>query len=85
MAIVNFQKEILKHAFNAWDRFPLGEITMHTATLCMSEELVETIRQEMRKFRRKLLRIVGNEKKPPERVYSLSLSFFPMSTSAKKE
>ena len=80
-ALIKFQKEMLEHAKSAWDRFKTGEMTMHTVTLCMSEELVERIRQEIREFKERLLEIVGSEKKKPERAFHLNLNLFPVTKS----
>jgi uncharacterized protein (TIGR02147 family) len=82
-AIVKFQKEMLEHAKAAWDLFKADETTMHTETLCMSGELVDRILQEIRNFKDRLLEIVGNEKKPPERVFHLNLNLFPVTKSIK--
>jgi uncharacterized protein (TIGR02147 family) len=77
-AIIKFQKEMLEQAKAAWDRFKPEETTMHTTTLCMSEELVERVRQEIRDFKDRLIEIVGNEAKKPERVFHLNLNLFPV-------
>ncbi|MBN1308020.1 MAG: TIGR02147 family protein [Chitinispirillaceae bacterium] len=82
-ALVRYQKEMLEHARAAWDRFAPDEITMHTMTLCMSEEMLETVREEVRAFKNRLLELVGSEKKIPERVYHLNINFFPVTKSAK--
>jgi uncharacterized protein (TIGR02147 family) len=84
-ALVKYQKEMLQHAMAAWDRFATGETSMHTVTLCMSEDLFEKIRQEIRDFRNRLLEIVGNEKKDPERVFHLNINLFPVTKSVKQD
>jgi uncharacterized protein (TIGR02147 family) len=81
IAVVKFQKEMLEHAKGAWDRFKAEEATMHTATLCMSGDLVDTIRQEIRNFKERLIELVGNEKKKPERVFHLNINLFPVTKS----
>ena len=81
-ALIKFQKDMLEQAKAAWDRFKAEETTMHTATLCMSEELVDTIRREIRNFKDRLLEIVGNEKKKPERVFHLNINLFPVTKKA---
>lgn len=82
-ALVKFQKEMLQNAMAAWDRFKPDEITMHTVTLCMSEGLIDRIRQEIRDFKDKLLEIVGNEEKKPEKVFHLNINLFPVSKAVR--
>ncbi|MBN2036585.1 MAG: TIGR02147 family protein [Chitinispirillaceae bacterium] len=84
-ALVKYQKEMLELSKNAWDRFSTNETTMHTVTLCMSERLLERIRQEIRDFKERLLDIVGSEDKKPERVYHLNLNLFPVTKTIKGE
>lgn len=85
MAVVNFQRDMLKLALETWERFKNKEISMSTVTMCMSEELVETIRKEIQKFKERILEIVGNEKKKPERVFNLNLNLFPVSKHVDSE
>jgi uncharacterized protein (TIGR02147 family) len=82
-AVVKFQKEMLEQAKATWDRFKTEEATMHTATLCMSGDLVERIRQEIREFKERLFEIVAKEKKKPDRVFHLNINLFPMTKSIK--
>ncbi|MBN2035377.1 MAG: TIGR02147 family protein, partial [Chitinispirillaceae bacterium] len=82
-AVIKFQKEMLEHAKGAWDRFKAEEATMHTETLCMSEELVERIRQEIREFKERLMEMVASEKRPPERVFHLNINLFPVTRSVR--
>jgi uncharacterized protein (TIGR02147 family) len=82
-ALVKYQKEMLAHAMSAWDRFTPAETTMHTATLCMSEDLLDKIRQEIRDFKNRLLELVGSEEKKPERVFHLNINLFPISKAVK--
>lgn len=82
-ALVKYQKEMLEQAKAAWDRFAAGEMTMHTVTLCMSEELLETVRDEIRAFKTRLLELVGNEQAEPNRVYHLNLNLFPVTKPQK--
>lgn len=81
--LVKYQKEMLLHAAAAWDRFTTDETTMHTVTLCMSEELLDKIRQEIRDFKNRLLEIVGSEEKKPERVFHLNINLFPVTKAIK--
>jgi uncharacterized protein (TIGR02147 family) len=82
-ALVKYQKDMLEQTKAAWDRFKADEITMHTVTLSMSEELIDKIRQEIRDFKSRLLEIVGNEDKKPERVFHLNINLFPVTKTIK--
>ena len=57
---------------------------MHTVTLCMSENLLSAVREEVRAFKNRLLELVGSEQKNPERVYHLNINLFPVTKSVKK-
>ena len=83
-ALVKYQKDMLEQAKVAWDRFTTDEITMHTVTLCMSEDLLGTVREEVRAFKNRLLELVGSEQKDPERVFHLNINLFPVTKSMKK-
>jgi uncharacterized protein (TIGR02147 family) len=83
LAIVNYQKEMINHSLEAWNRFQKNEISMNTLTLCMSEALVEKIRAEIQDFKKRLLEIVSAEKIPPERVYNININLFPVTKSVK--
>lgn len=82
-ALVKYQKEMLEQAKAAWDRFNTGEMTMHTVTLCMSEDMINTVREEIRTFKNRLFELIGNEKKPSERVFHLNINLFPTTKSTK--
>jgi uncharacterized protein (TIGR02147 family) len=84
-AIVAYQKEMLEQAKRAWDRFSTDETTMHTVTLCMSEGLLERVRQEVRDFKERLLDMAGSEEKNPERVYHLNINLFPVTKAIQGE
>ncbi|OGK05879.1 MAG: hypothetical protein A2519_04310 [Candidatus Raymondbacteria bacterium RIFOXYD12_FULL_49_13] len=84
IAVINYQKEMLRVALEAWDRFKETEISASTLTLCMSEELVEKIKEETREFKKRLFQIVADEQKAPERVYHININFFPVSKAVKE-
>jgi uncharacterized protein (TIGR02147 family) len=82
-ALVKYQKDMLDVAKAAWDRFTTDELTMHTVTLCMSEELLVKIREEIRDFKKRLMELVASETKNPERVFHLNINLFPVTKSIK--
>lgn len=85
LSLVNYQKAMLKEALQAWDRFKSSEIMMNTVTLCMSMELAETVKKEIRDFKNKLFEIVAKEQKKPERVFHLNLNFFPVTKKIERK
>lgn len=82
-ALVKYQKEMLHHASDSWDRFSQDELTMHTVTLCMSEALVTTIKEEVRAFKNRILELVEHEQVKPERIYHLNINMFPVTKTIK--
>jgi uncharacterized protein (TIGR02147 family) len=85
VAIVNFQKIMLKEALLAWDRFKSSEMMMNTVTFCMSEDLVETVKKEIRDFKSRLFELIAKDKKTTERVYHLNVNLFPVTKKIIKE
>lgn len=82
-ALVKYQKEMLDQTKAAWDRFKTDEMTMHTVTLCMSEDIIDTVREEIRTFKNRLLELIGNDKKRADRVFHLNINLFPTTKSTK--
>ena len=78
-ALVNYQKQSLGLALEAWDRHPAGEMSMNTLTLCMPEAMVETIRREFRLFKKRVYKLIAAEKADSERVYQVNFNMFPVS------
>ena len=76
---------MLREASQAWDRFQSSEIMMSTVTLCMSIDLAETVKKEIRDFKSKLFEIIAKERKKPERVFHLNLNFFPMTKKIERQ
>ena len=82
-ALVKYQKDMLEQTKAAWDRFSTDEMTMHTVTLCMSTDMLDTIREEIRTFKNRLLELIGREEKHTDRVFHLNLNLFPVTKSTK--
>lgn len=85
VAIVNYQKAMLKETLQAWDRFKSAELMMNTVTISMSMETVETVKKEIRDFKTRLFEIVSKEKNVPERVFHINLNLFPLTKIIEKE
>jgi uncharacterized protein (TIGR02147 family) len=78
LALVNYQKEMLRQTLEAWDRFKSPEIMMNTIHFTMSEERMEKVKEEVRKFKKTLFDILATDPKAPERVYHMNLNLFPV-------
>lgn len=84
-AVVKYQKDMLSQAQSAWDRFSGEEMSMHTVTLCVSEKMLDTIREEVRNFKERLFKLAATENVPPERVYHINVNVFPVTKSVKEK
>lgn len=84
-ALVQYQKEMLALAQDAWDNFAKDEISMHTLTLCVSEKMFSTMREEIRLFKDRMLKLAGSEQKTPERVFHVNINVFPVSKTVKEK
>lgn len=78
IALVNYQKEMLNEALQAWDRFKSTELMMNTVTLSMSMELVEPVKKEIREFKNRLFALVSDSAMRPERVFHMNINLFPV-------
>jgi|WetSurMetagenome_2_1015567.scaffolds.fasta_scaffold140885_1 uncharacterized protein (TIGR02147 family) len=84
-AIVNFQRHILDLAKESWDNCKASESAAHTLTLAMSEKLAREIRGDIEQFKKKLIEKVIAEKGAPERLYQITMNYFPLSKRKKEE
>jgi uncharacterized protein (TIGR02147 family) len=75
--VINFQKEMLKMAAEAYDRHPLKKMDMSTLTLSVSEQTFAAMKEEIANFRKKLLSMAEKDDHP-DRIYQLCYHFFPM-------
>jgi uncharacterized protein (TIGR02147 family) len=78
MNIVNFQKEMLKLAATAYDRYPMIKIDLSTLTLSVSEQTFTMMKEELANFRKRLLSMAEKDENP-DRVYQLCYNLFPVS------
>jgi uncharacterized protein (TIGR02147 family) len=84
-AIVQFQRQMLGLALQSWDNCPTAETSAHTLTLAMSEKLAQELREDIELFKKKLVEKVLAEKEPPERLYEVTMNYFPLSKRKKGE
>lgn len=77
MAINTFLFNSLRLSESALGRFSLDERNFSCLTLGISEEGFNEIRQELRTFRRNIMKIAENDR--ASRIYQLSFQLFPLS------
>ena len=75
--IINFQKEMLTMAHNAYDRHSFKKMDMSTLTLSVSEHTFLAMKEEIANFRKKLLSMAEKDDHP-DRIYQLCHYFFPV-------
>lgn len=78
MNVVNFQKEMLKLAAQAYERIPLKTMDMSTLTLSVSQKTFGMMKEELANFRKKLLSMAERDENP-DRIYQLCYNLFPVS------
>jgi uncharacterized protein (TIGR02147 family) len=82
-AIHAYQLEMIRMASQALDRFPSERRTFSTLTLSIAEDDYQTILEELRAFRRRVLDIARKSQRP-DRVYQYNFQVFPLALPAKE-
>lgn len=78
----NLQKQFLEKAISSIDFDRLEERDMTTMTFAIDSQKFEEARERIRAFRREMVEFLGNTRKSKDRVYNLSIAFYP---ATKKE
>lgn len=78
-AIHNFQLQTLALAGESIDRFPRDTRSISTVTFSLSSKGFKAIEEELRGFRRKLLKIAEDDEKE-DTVYQLNFQIYPLTT-----
>ncbi len=78
LAVQNFHVQNMVLAAESIDTVPRSERDISCLVVGLSEESVQLYKEEIRKFRKRLLEIARKEKKVT-RVYHTNFQFFPMS------
>jgi uncharacterized protein (TIGR02147 family) len=81
--IINFQKEMLKLAAGAFDRFPSAQSNMSTLTIGISSATLANIKEELSALRGKIAVIAENER-AADRIYQFNMQLFPISNTYEK-
>jgi uncharacterized protein (TIGR02147 family) len=84
LSIINFQRNILSLAAEAYDRYSERQMDMSTITLGISKETRRLIKEETAAFRKKVLSLAENDKHP-ECVYQLCCQLYPLTDPGKDE
>jgi uncharacterized protein (TIGR02147 family) len=84
LSIVNFQRNLLSLAAEAYDRYSERQMDMSTITLSISKDTRRLIKEEAAVFRKKILCLAENDTNP-ESVYQLNCQFFPLTDPGKDE
>ena len=82
--IVNFQRNILSLAAEAYDRYSEKQMDMSTLTLGVSKATRRLIKEEAAAFRKKVLSLAENDPNP-ECVYMLNCHYFPLTDPGRDE
>ena len=78
--VIEFQKEMLQRAIEAYSRFKNEDKLMASTTLTLSKENFEKIKGLLRKVKAQGLEMAGEEQ-DAEAVYQLCINLFPISKS----
>lgn len=82
LAVNHFQKENLRLAAEAIDRFPREKRDISTITMSIPEEGVGRIKDEIAQFRKRLIAIV-EDYDTADRVYQVNFQSFPLTQTPK--
>lgn len=78
--LVNYHRTMLERASAAIESIPRDEREIASLTLCVSEQRLREIKQQLRSFRRELLQ-TAEQDDTPERVVQINFQLFPLSRS----
>jgi uncharacterized protein (TIGR02147 family) len=81
--IIQFQSATLDKARRALLEIPADQRDISVLTITASEDCVAKIKDEVKQFRKKILRIVQEDPKP-DRVLQCSINIFPVTGKAKE-
>jgi len=84
LSIINFQRNLLSLAAEAYDRYSERNMDMSTITLSISRSTRQLIKDEAAIFRKKVLALAENDT-DPECVYQLNCQYFPLTDPGKDE
>jgi len=83
IAVRNFQKEMIRLAGEAIDRFDPEERDISSLTISTSKACLEMIREKLECTRKEILQLVAEHDDKPQEVYQLNFQVFPVSKNSK--
>jgi uncharacterized protein (TIGR02147 family) len=83
-SVSNYHREMIQKGSEALDLFPGPERDISSVTMALSEEGFQEIKSLIQRFRKELLAIADQEKRPAG-VYQINFQLFPLARRAKKE
>jgi uncharacterized protein (TIGR02147 family) len=78
--VVNFQKEMMKLAQGAFDRFSTEKLNMSTMTLSISDATLKQIKDDLAALRNKIAGLAEKDGSA-DQIFQLNMQLFPMSNS----
>jgi uncharacterized protein (TIGR02147 family) len=81
--VVNFQKEMMKLAQGAFDRFTGDNLSMSTLTLGISEKTLAQIKEDLAAVRNKIAGLAENDV-AADRIFQLNIQLFPVSNKSER-
>jgi len=76
--VVNFQKETMKLAQGAFDRFNTEKLNMSTLTLSISDATLKEIKEDLAVLRNKIAGLAEKDS-AADQIFQLNIQLFPMS------
>lgn len=71
------QKQVLQRAIDAMDLISYQDRDQSAITIAMDTNLIPEVKEKIKKFRRSLATFIDKKSKKKNRVYEISVSFFP--------
>ncbi len=83
IAVREFQREMIKLAGEALDRFLPEERDITSLTISTSFSCLELIREKLERTRKEILQLVAESDEPPQEVFQLNFQVFPVTNNRK--
>jgi uncharacterized protein (TIGR02147 family) len=78
LMVMNFQVETAQRVKGALENFKASQRDISVLTLGLSEETFKVMKEEVQAFRKRLLKLAGEDKNP-QKVYQCAIQLFPVS------
>lgn len=81
----NMHAQVLKRAQMSLQETPIDQTSFSSMIFCINKEQFAYAKEEVKKFRRRLMEEIQLESKTAERVYCMSVQLFPLDMPAAEE